>query len=165
MSAGAPLTANDQSAPSSGQPSARNDESPPPPLDDAAAEAHAAAEEAHIKQALARLPADATPEEKGNAVGVRPAGIEAARGGTADQLQRIKGVGPVNERRLHELGVFHFDQIGGWTRPEIRWVGAYLAFPGRIDREQWVAQAANLVRGGAGTKDGGPGHPDAKTEP
>ena len=123
-------------------------------LEEAAAHAHAAAEEADIVAALASLPAGATQEEKANAVGARPAGIQAARGGGADDLQRIKGIGPVNEKRLHELGVFHFDQIAAWTRSEVRWVGTYLAFPGRIDREQWVGQAANLAHGGAGAKNG-----------
>ena len=95
------------------------------------------------------LPKDATAEQKANAVGKRPAGLLAPRGGVVgDDLQRIKGIGPVNERRLHELGIFHFDQIAGWTRPQIRWVGTYLSFPGRIDREQWVAQAGGLAAGG-----------------
>ena len=40
-----------------------------------------------------------------------------------------------------------------WARSEIRWVGTYLSFPGRIDREQWVAQAANIAAGGGGSKD------------
>ncbi len=124
-------------------------------LDQASADAHAAAEEAHVTAALAALPADATPEQKADAVGARPAGIDAARGGAADDLQRIKGVGPVNEKRLHELGVYHFDQIATWTRAEIRWVGAYLSFPGRIDREQWVAQAVSLAAGATGSKDEG----------
>ncbi len=123
--------------------------------DAAAAEAHGAAEEAHIKSALANLPKDATPEQKANAVGTRPSGLTAARNDKADDLQRIKGIGPVNEKRLHDLGAFHFDQIAAWTREEIRWVGTYLAFPGRIDREQWVKQAANLAAGGIGLKDDG----------
>ena len=121
-------------------------------LDEGDARAHAAAEEAHINEMLAKLPAEATPEQKANAVGVRPLALEAPRG-AADELQRIKGVGPVNEKHLHDLGVFHFDQIAAWARAEIRWVGTYLAFPGRIDREQWVAQAANLAHGGTGPKD------------
>ena len=123
-------------------------------MDDAAAQAQAAAEEAHVSAALAKLPEDATPVQKADAVGARPAALPAPRAGAADNLQRIKGVGPVNEKHLHDLGVFHFDQIAAWTRAEIRWVGTYLAFPGRIDREQWVAQAANLAHGGQGLKDG-----------
>ena len=121
----------------------------------ASAEAHAAAEEAHVAAALAALPADATPEQRANAVGARPVALEAPRRGGPDDLQRIKGIGPVNEKHLHELGVYHFDQIAAWTRDQIRWVGTYLAFPGRIDREQWVAQAARLAAGATGPKDGG----------
>ena len=120
---------------------------------DAAAETEAAQEEAHIKAVLATLPKDATPEQKADAVGTRPPGLEAARDSKADNLQRVKGIGPVNERNLNALGVFHFDQIAGWSRDQIRWVGAYLSFPGRIDREQWVVQADNLARGGKGWKD------------
>ena len=116
-------------------------------------DAHAAAEEAHIAAVLATLPKDATPEQKANAVGARPTGIPAAREGKADDLQRVKGIGPVNETKLHELGVFHFDQIAQWAREEIRWVGTYLSFPGRIDRERWVHQADILAKGGVGLKD------------
>ena len=45
----------------------------------------------------------------------RPKGISSARGGKADKLQRISGVGPKNEKVLHNLGFFHFDQIARWT--------------------------------------------------
>jgi len=126
----------------------------PAASDEAAAEAHAEAEAAHIEATLATLPADATPERKADAVGDRPQALEAPRGGAADDLQRIKGVGPVNERHLHELGVYHFDQIAAWGRSQIRWVGTYLSFPGRIDREQWVFQAAKLADGARGLKEG-----------
>jgi NADH-quinone oxidoreductase subunit E len=125
----------------------------PSSQDEAAAHAHAEAEVAHIQAALATLPATATPEQKADAVGDRPLALEAPRGGGPDDLQRIKGVGPVNEKHLHELGVYHFDQIAAWVRSEIRWVGTYLSFPGRIDREQWVVQAAKLAAGGSGPKD------------
>ncbi|HUN12892.1 MAG TPA: hypothetical protein PLE50_11580, partial [Rhabdaerophilum sp.] len=74
-------------------------------------------------------------EQKADAVGARPKGLKAARKGAADDLKRIKGIGKVNEGKLNALGIFHFDQIAAWGRPEIRWVGTYLAFPGRIDRE------------------------------
>jgi NADH-quinone oxidoreductase subunit E len=127
-------------------------------------EAHAAAEEADIKAKLATLPKDATPEMKADSVGSRPQGLSAARADKADDLQRVKGIGPVNERKLHDLGMFHFDQIAAWTRPEIRWVGTYLSFPGRIDREQWVAQAAALAAGGPGLKPHDAAAPGAATK-
>ena len=122
---------------------------------------HAAEEEAHIKSVLATLPKDATAEQKADAVGKRPSGLAQPRDDTPDDLKRIKGVGPVNERNLNALGLYHFDQIAGWSRDQIRWVGTYLSFPGRIDREQWVAQAENLARGGKGLKDETKGQADA----
>jgi NADH-quinone oxidoreductase subunit E len=111
-------------------------------------EALAKAEEADIAAKLALLPKDATADQKADAVGKRPKGLASARTGRGDKLQMIKGIGPVNESKLHSLGIFHFDQIAAWTREEIRWVGTYLSFPGRIDREDWVAQASGFASGG-----------------
>jgi NADH-quinone oxidoreductase subunit E len=136
-----------------GAPNAPANDQPPARLDEAAAQARAEAEAAQINAALATLPADATARQKADAVGARPPALEGPREGGPDDLQRIKGVGPVNEKRLHELGVYHFDQIAAWGRSEIRWVGTYLSFPGRIDREQWVVQAAKLAAGASGPKD------------
>jgi len=76
--------------------------------------------------------------------GKRPAGFNAARG-AADDLKLIKGIGPQNEERLHALGIWHFSQIAAWTPENVEWVGTYLAFPGRIEREEWLAQAAALA--------------------
>lgn len=106
----------------------------------------AAREEQEVAARLATLPKDATPEQKADAVGARPKGLQAARENRPDDLKRVKGIGPVNEQKLNALGIFHFDQIAAWSREEIRWVGTYLAFPGRIDRERWVVQAAELSR-------------------
>jgi predicted flap endonuclease-1-like 5' DNA nuclease len=80
--------------------------------------------------------------------GLRPQGLTAARNNKADDLKRIRGIGPQNEGRLHGLGIWHFDQITTWTHDNIEWVGSYLAFPGRIDREDWVGQAKILAAGG-----------------
>lgn len=76
--------------------------------------------------------------------GKRPAGLPTARG-AADNLKLIKGIGPQNEGRLQALGIWHFSQIAAWTPENVEWVGAYLAFPGRIEREEWVKQAAVLA--------------------
>ncbi len=61
-----------------------------------------------------------------------PKGIAAARGGKADKLQRISGIGPKNEKILHGLGIFHFDQIAAWSREQVAWVDDHLKFNGRI---------------------------------
>ncbi len=80
-------------------------------------------------------------------VRARPAGLDSPRGGTADDLKRIKGIGKVNEKKLNDLGIWHFDQIAAWTDAETAWVGAYLDFPDRIEREDWVGQARTLAAG------------------
>lgn len=80
--------------------------------------------------------------------GQRPEGLATARNNKSDDLKRIRGIGPQNEGRLHGLGIWHFDQIAAWSKENIEWVGSYLAFPGRIDREDWVGQAKILAAGG-----------------
>ena len=79
----------------------------------------------------------------------RPAGLTGARGGAADDLKRIKGVGPKLEQLCHSLGFYHFDQIAAWTADEIAWVDDNLeGFKGRVTRDDWVAQARVLAAGG-----------------
>src|SRR5271156_2681426 len=74
---------NAPSAPANDQPSAH--------LDAAAAADHAEAEAAHINATLATLPANATAQQKADAVGTRPPAIEAPDGSGPDDLQRIRG--------------------------------------------------------------------------
>lgn len=79
--------------------------------------------------------------------GSQPRGLRAARGGAADDLKRIRGIGKVNEGKLNGFGIWHFDQIAAWTKAEIEWVDGYIAFPGRIEREDWVGQSKLLAKG------------------
>jgi predicted flap endonuclease-1-like 5' DNA nuclease len=79
---------------------------------------------------------------------MRPAGLPAPRNGVPDDLQRIRGIGRRNEQLLNSLGIFHFGQIAAWTPAEARWVAAFLAFPERIERDDWVGQATILASGG-----------------
>ncbi|WP_394050689.1 hypothetical protein [Xanthobacter versatilis] len=79
--------------------------------------------------------------------GVRPPTLDAPEGEGADDLKLLKGIGPQNERRLNALGIFHIRQIAAWTPDEAAWVGSYLAFPGRIERENWIGQARALAAG------------------
>ncbi|MGJ5065036.1 cell envelope biogenesis protein TolA [Bradyrhizobium oligotrophicum] len=98
---------------------------------------------------LAHLPALMPPVENEDAHGgARPLGLVAPRGGQADDLKLIKGIGKQNEARLHGLGIWHFAQIAAWTAEHAKWVGSYLAFAGRIEREQWISQARELASGG-----------------
>jgi hypothetical protein len=48
---------------------------------------------------------------------------------------------------LNDLGVYHFHQIASWNEKEVSWVNNYLAFSGRIQREDWIKQAKDLMNG------------------
>ncbi|MDP5333827.1 MAG: endonuclease [Paracoccaceae bacterium] len=88
--------------------------------------------------------AAATPAE-----GAKPATLTAARGGKADNLKEIKGVGPKLEKMLNGMGFYHFDQIAAWTAAELAWVDENLSgFKGRASRDNWVDQAKILASGG-----------------
>jgi NADH-quinone oxidoreductase subunit E len=76
----------------------------------------------------------------------RPAALDAPRGGKADDLKRIKGIGPKIERLVNDLGVYHYDQIAEWSDATVAWVDEHLSFKGRIAREQWIAQAKTLAK-------------------
>ncbi len=76
----------------------------------------------------------------------QPKGLKAARGGRADDLKVILGIGPKLEALCHKLGFFHFDQIANWTAAEIAWVDDNLeGFKGRVTRDKWVEQAKDLA--------------------
>ncbi|MFB9150780.1 NADH-quinone oxidoreductase subunit E [Roseovarius ramblicola] len=92
-------------------------------------------------------------EERGKAGsapagGTRPATLDGPRAGKADDLKKIKGVGPKLEKLANEMGVYHFDQIANWTEAEIAWVDDNLVgFKGRVSRDAWVEQAKLLAEG------------------
>lgn len=71
----------------------------------------------------------------------------AVADGEEDDLKRIKGIGPVNEKALNDLGIFKFSQIAAWTPANVDWVEDFMSFPGRIEREDWIAQAKVLAEG------------------
>jgi NADH-quinone oxidoreductase subunit E len=73
----------------------------------------------------------------------RPAAIDKPE--KPDDLKLISGVGPKLEQVLNGLGVWTFAQIAGWTAEEIAWVDDYLAFAGRIGRDEWLKQARALA--------------------
>jgi branched-chain amino acid transport system ATP-binding protein len=94
-------------------------------------------------------PATAAPVKAAPAKPKAPAiaqSLSAPRGGARDKLSLIKGIGPVNERKLNEHGIFHFDQIASWKKADVVAAETYLEFDGRIAREDWVGQAKKLAK-------------------
>lgn len=121
----------------------------------AEAEAAQAKADAEAEAALAEVADPGAKDYDGDGViegegeGTRPETLTAARGGKADDLKLIKGIGPKLEQLCNELGFYHWDQIAGWTPDEVAWVNANLkGFKGRVTRDNWVEQAKVLAAGG-----------------
>jgi predicted flap endonuclease-1-like 5' DNA nuclease len=63
-----------------------------------------------------------------------------------DDLKMISGIGPFIEERLHALDIYTFRQISKFTAQDIDTINdAIVYFSGRIERDEWVVQARELV--------------------
>ncbi|MDG1339838.1 MAG: 50S ribosomal protein L21 [Paracoccaceae bacterium] len=99
------------------------------------------------KPAAKKTPAKEMPAAV-EVVGEKPANLlTEAREGGADDLKKISGVGPKLEGVLHSSGVFHFDQIAAWGPEEVAYMDDKLSFKGRIDRDEWIKQAQEFMKG------------------
>ncbi|MFN3863555.1 MAG: hypothetical protein ACK4RT_04650 [Erythrobacter sp.] len=66
----------------------------------------------------------------------------------ADDLARIKGIGPKLVALLGELGITSYAQIAAWTDADVERIDAQLGrFAGRITRDRWIEQAKLLAAG------------------
>ena len=63
-----------------------------------------------------------------------------------DDLKVINGIGPVIEKSLNWYGIKSWEQLATLKVKEVKTIDEALDFPGRIDREQWVKQAKELVK-------------------
>jgi predicted flap endonuclease-1-like 5' DNA nuclease len=111
-----------------------------------ACRARTQAAEAQVATLTADLAAARAAAQVAPAEAAKPLALAAPRGGKADDLKLIKGIGPKLEELCNRLGFWHFDQIAAWTPAEIAWVDENLeAFKGRVTRDDWVAQARVLA--------------------
>lgn len=94
------------------------------------------------KKASKKVVKPAAPAES---AGTKPALLTAAPA-DKDDLKKITGVGPKLEETLNKLGVYNFSQVAAWSNDEIQWVDDTLSFKGRIDRDDWVGQASELLK-------------------
>lgn len=111
------------------------------------------------KAAVKTKDASAAPKAEAKAKAEKPAAAEkaapkkaapkkaAAKTDGADDLTRISGVGPVIVKKLHALDVTSFAQIAAWTPEDIADMDDKLNFKGRIDRDEWLKQAAEFAKG------------------
>ena len=80
----------------------------------------------------------------GDLPALNEAGFFASPPVDVDDLKLISGVGPKLERLLNNLGIYQFQQIALLTSTQIDWVNEQLSFKGRIERDNWIKQAALL---------------------
>ena len=103
--------------------------------------------------------AEATEELAGDFVGADPhpgaPPVEPAAGAIpvpadADELTRIKGLGPKMVDMLNAAGIFRFAQVAAWTEGDVAALTRRFERPqlaDRIERDRWVEQAGLLASG------------------
>jgi small subunit ribosomal protein S2 len=67
--------------------------------------------------------------------------LSGPRGG-ADDLTKLHHVSPTIEKKLNDLGIFHYWQIAGLGSDAARKIGEEVGLPGRV--EGWIAQSKEL---------------------
>jgi large subunit ribosomal protein L21 len=65
----------------------------------------------------------------------------------ADDVSLISGVGPVLKDKLAEAGITSLKQIAALKKKDAAKLDEELSLGGRIEREEWVAQAKELIAG------------------
>jgi small subunit ribosomal protein S2 len=63
--------------------------------------------------------------------------------GVADDLKKLHHMSPAIEKKLNDLGIFHYWQIAGLGADAARKIGEETGLPGRMDG--WIAQAKELT--------------------
>ncbi|MBT8322355.1 MAG: molybdopterin oxidoreductase, partial [Eudoraea sp.] len=65
---------------------------------------------------------------------------------TPDNLQKVKGIGPLMEKTLNKLGIFSFLQVSKMSEKEYNLLDKLTgSFPGRAQRDDWAGQASALL--------------------
>ena len=68
--------------------------------------------------------------------------------GPADELTRIKGLGPKAAGQLKLLGITRYAQLAGLDGAQLASLDEHMGvFRGRLERDRWVEQARYLMRG------------------
>jgi predicted flap endonuclease-1-like 5' DNA nuclease len=80
-------------------------------------------------------------------------GLNIAAATVKDDLQVVKGIGPVMEKKLNEFGVYSYEQLGRLKAADIETLATTLgSFPDRISRDEWVKQSKKLFKKKYGQK-------------
>ncbi|QIG78928.1 hypothetical protein [Stakelama tenebrarum] len=98
---------------------------------------------------VAEAPVEPAPEPEPEAPAAHEApAVPAAAELPADDLTRMKGVGPRLEEKLKSLGIKRFGQIANLSPEDAAALDAQLGdFQGRMARDRWIDQARLLANG------------------
>ena len=73
--------------------------------------------------------------------------LGVASASEADDLQKIKGIGPFIAEKLNALGIFKFSQLANMTSEIEEEVNVAIEFfPGRVKRDEWAKQAKEFAK-------------------
>ena len=100
------------------------------------------------KTAAAKAPAKKAAAKKPAAKKAAPKKAAPKAPAKPDDLKLIKGVGKLIETKLAKEGITQYSQIAAWKKADIADFDEKLSFKGRIERDEWIAQAKILAKGG-----------------
>jgi small subunit ribosomal protein S2 len=83
---------------------------------------------------------ESLPQVETGALGFEPL---AGPRGVADDLKKLPGISPPIEKKLNDLGIFHFTQIAAFSPTAAHNIGEEVGLPGRVDG--WIAKAKELT--------------------
>ncbi len=115
---------------------------------DAEAVVHAepAVEEAPVVEASSQDEADLSEDQKTEKLSLLKSIVGEVAADDKDDLKKISGVGPVYEEKLNSIGIYTFEQVSKLTPETIKAIESLTKyFPGKIEREDWISQAKNLM--------------------
>ena len=73
--------------------------------------------------------------------------IGVAKEADKEDLRQVRGIGPFIEKKLHLIGVYTIKQVSKFTKEDVERATKLIKFfPGRIERDNWVFQAKEIVR-------------------
>jgi len=79
--------------------------------------------------------------------GAKPSKKAAPRKEAVDDVSLISGVGPVLKDKLAEAGITSLKQIATLKKKDAAKLDEELSLGGRIEREEWIVQAKELLAG------------------
>lgn len=89
---------------------------------------------------------DLSEEQKAEKMSLLQSVIGDGSADSKDDLKLISGVGPVYEEKLNSIGIYTFEQVSKLTPDAIKAIEELTKyFPGKIEREDWISQAKNLM--------------------